>query len=179
MKLRAYAHLSRGLNAADWYKYDLIVGMTQDVFLQLEGLRDLLSTQAARDGTRLPTARVRLLESYGFQGLNGMEERVVGFTEYETDWWVPPARRLGMKSVTGCRYRSRQSVVGLSVDEVWHELECLEFGLVVYDVEALVEEMDVKEWTREKKTLLTLTGPFGGLEDAMRRVAELMPLRKF
>jgi hypothetical protein len=175
VKMRAYAHLSRGINTADFETYDLIVAMNQYIFLELEAIRDHIFRNAIVEGKTAPKARIRLLESYGFTGNEGMEERLIGFTEYETNWWRPPSRRLGMRTQTHCAFRTRESVCSYGVQEARKLVgDARELGCVVE-----VLGMDVREGTRERKSLVCVTGTFGRVEGAMEVLEGRLGLRKF
>lgn len=173
--MRTYANLSRGLTTSDFETYDLIVAMNQDVFLELEALRDYVFLSALNDGKAPPKGRVRLLESYGFTGNEGMEERLIGFTEYETNWWTPLRRRLGTRTETHCAFRTRECVCSYGVQEARRLVgDARELGVVVE-----VLAMDVKEGTRERKSLVSVTGTFGRVEDAIGVLERRLELRKF
>lgn len=97
------------------------------------------------------------------------------FTEGETSWWARPRRRLGLRGETHCAFRSRERVVSLGVGECWERMgDVSDLGVLVE-----VVSMGVKEGTREAKSLVTVTGTFRRLEDAMKVLEGRVPMRKF
>ena len=167
VKARTYAHVSRGLCAEDFTKFDLIIACNEEIFLELEALHDIVTQMAASSpGQILPTAKLRLLRLPDLEDVERVEEMMVRFARDETSWWERPKRKMGKRAETKCAFRTRQGVVAMRREELMRNIKSLE------DVSVFVEPIDGKYG---EENLVTLTGKYGKMDKAFEELQERIP----
>jgi hypothetical protein len=170
LKARTYAHVSRGICAEDFTKFDLIVACSEEVYLELEALHDVVMQIAvSRPGYRLPSAKLRLLRLPDLEEREMVEDRVVRFARDETTWWESQRRKMDLRQETNCAFRTRQAVVGMGCEDLVTRVGRLE-GVVVF-----IEPID---GLNGEESLLTVTWKFGKLEKAFGDLEKRIPMRK-
>jgi hypothetical protein len=159
-------------------KFDLIVACSEEIFLELEELKDVVTQMAAsKPGEILPSAKLRLVRTPqlmddGVEILmrENMEGKMVGFTMDETSWWSRPTRKMGLRQETKCAFRTRQAVVGMRHNDLTGKVGNLE-GVFVF-----AEPIDGKD---TEESLLTVTGKYGKMDSAFQVLEKKLPMRKF